>query len=491
MKVSVLNDLDNRRLCVLEGMERLQARVSVKESDEKKIHVVSMVRAFGCVPSGWQCLTEAVQYLADYDLPSRHAASLAHSVALPVSDHAAELELRALLGGLDRITAPALADLYGAAAGAHFGPLPGGCHTAWDAYQLLTHTNRPTDGTPRSARFLQELAATLPPERGEPIRTWAGRQTWGGGEDPATARRRAGPPHADTGPQAANGTHSAYLMIRLSPSVSSPDRVDITCWTNTGKAWEPRRRDDTSVPRAQVRRHVAALVDREEARLHTHRGGIVLEFILPLSLLNEPVEEWSRIGALGDRRLWASEHGGPPFWQDYTVVVRSLERIETLQLHRVWNERWDVLTARAGEARAHRCGGPDTAENHQLYLRLKRNPGVVLMALGAPPDQLQGKEELLMGLHAGLPVLVWSHSGPLAERVHYAVETALQYPLSELLKHMVRLRTTLPMKDDEFPEGDTGAGIAVLWDDPSRLPEFPEPIFSPTTDTLVKPDVER
>lgn len=482
MSVSVLSDLGNRRLCVQVAMEQLQIRVSVPEFTEKKLHLISMVRAFGAVDRGWQCLTDAVQYLADYDLPSVHAASLANPVALPVLPDSSELELRNLLAGLDRTTVPELADVYLAVAGAHFGPLPDGATTAWEAHQLLAQTNLPTDGVPRSMRLLQELAVVLSQERGDALRAWAVRRLRTTSDDPVAAQRALESPRPDVGRRPDGDTRSAYVMIRLNPSISSPDRVDVTCWINVGSRWAPRRRDERSVPHGQVRRYVATLVDREEARLHNHRGGVVLEFVLPVSMLNEPVEQWTRIGLLGGQPLWESEHGGPPFWQDYTVVVRSLERLEALQLHRVWNERWDVLTARGGDARAHRCDGYVTAESRRLYLRLKENPSVVLMALGAPPDEEQGMRELLTGLHAGLPLLVWSHSGTLTEQAHRAAESALAAPLDELLDRMVRLRAVPAAKDDE--DVDTGTGIAVLWDDPNRLPDFPEPVLSGTTETL-------
>lgn len=489
MSVSVLNDVANRRLCVQVAMERLGTRVSVTEFGEKKLHLVSMVRTFGSVPGGWQCLTEAVQHLADYDLPSTHAASLACPVALPVLPDSVELELRPLLAGLDRTTLPELADLYHLAAGPHFGPLPDGTNTAWEAHQLLAETNRSSNGVPRSWRFLQELSVVVPLERGDALRAWVGRQVRDADGDPVTVQRMLERSPGHDGPRAPGEAHTAYVMIRLNPSISSPERVDVTCWINVGAGWEPRRRDERSVPRAQLRRYVATLVDREEARLHNHRGGVVLEFILPVSMLNEPVEQWTRIGLLGGLPLWESEHGGPPFWQDYVVVVRSLERLEALQMHRVWNKRWDVLAARGPDVSAHRCEGGDAPES-RLYLRLKENPGVVLMVLDTPPDEDRGKRELLIGLHAGLPLLVWSHSGALTERAHQVAEAALGDPLDELRESMVRLRAVPAAKDDEGTEGEVGAGIAVLWDDPNRLPDFPEPVLSGTAETLAENDYD-
>ncbi|MCC5473966.1 VMAP-C domain-containing protein [Streptomyces barringtoniae] len=475
MKVSVLDDLEARRICVVDAMERLRLRLSVPEFDEKKIHIVAMVRAFGSVTDGWRHLTEAVQHLADYDLPSRHAVALAHPVVAPLLDEPDQNELSSLLAGLDRTTVPELAAVYRSAAGDHFGPLPDIVHTAWDAYQLLGHTNRPAEGTPRTVRFLQELAVVLTPERGDAIRSWVSRRVRSTVQDHREAQWILDDSRTHTGRWRTEPAHPAYLLIRLAPSTGSPDRIDLTCWANSGQAWAPRRREERSVPASEVRRQVATLLDREEVRLRAHRGGLVLEFILPLPLLNEPVEAWSRHGAFGKEKVWDSEFGGPPLGHDYKVVVRSLERIDALQLHRVWNERWDVLSAATGSARSYRCEEGDGAQHEQLYARLADDPDVVLMTLASPPDQRHGRSELLMGLQAGLPLLLWSRSGPLTEHAHAVAEGALEGQLSEVLGRLTRLRSA-PRTRDHSDEGSVSPCIAVLWDDPNRLPESPEPI---------------
>ncbi|MEV1082151.1 hypothetical protein AB0I98_28510 [Streptomyces sp. NPDC050211] len=475
MKVSALDDLEVRRICVVDAMERLRLRLSVPEFDDKKIHMVAMVRAFGSVPDGWRHLAEAVQHLADYDLPSRHAAALAHPVVAPLLAEPHQNELSELLAGLDRTTVPELAAVYHSAAGAHFGPLPGIVHTAWDAYQLLAHTNRPADGAPRTVRFLQELAVVLTPERGDAIRSWVSRQVRGSVQDNLEAQGILDKSRTHTGSWRTEPDHPAHVLIRLAPSTGSPDRVDLTCWANHGPAWAPRRRAERSLPMSEVRRCVATLIDREEIRLRAHRGSLVLEFILPFSLVNEPVEEWSRHGAFGEEKVWDSEFGGPPLGQDYQVVIRSLERIEALQLHRVWNERWDVLAADAGSARMHRCDEGDGARHEHLYARLVEDPAVVLMTLGSPPDGQHGRSELLTGLQAGLPLLMWSRSGPLTELARVLAEDALEGELTDVLGRLTRLRSA-PGTGDHGGGGSTGPRIAVLWDDPNRLPEVPEPI---------------
>jgi hypothetical protein len=474
MKVSVLDSLEARRLSVLGAMENLRLRLSVSEFDDKKMHIVTMVRAFGGVTDGWLRLTEAVHHLADYDLPSLHAVSLVHPVVSPVLDDPAQGELQQLLEGLDRTTVPGLAILYHSAAGDHFGPLPDFVHTAWDACQLLAHTNRMADGAPRTVRFLQGLAMVLTTDRGDALRSWISRQVRATTDDHLEAQWILDDSRSHAGNSAKRPTRPAYLLIRLAPSTASPDRVDISCWASSGVTWEPRRREEVSVPASAVRRHVATLIDREEARLRTHRGGLVLEFILPLSLMNEPVEQWSRLSAFGEEKVWDSEFGGPPIGVDYKVVVRSKERIEAQQLHRIWGERWKVLSTGEQAAGTHHCAQGDGERAESLYEHLTHFPDVVLMTLGSSPDDQHGRRELLAGLTAGLPLLLWSREGTSVRYPEPLAEALLQGDLDEVLDRLTCLRSAPPPGDHN--PGGSGPRLAVLWDDPNRLPEVPEPI---------------
>jgi hypothetical protein len=471
MKVPVLDSLRYRRLCVDTALDRLRERLSVSEFDEKKPHLVEMVRVFGTVPQGWPRLAEAVQFLADYDLPSERAAALAHPSAPSGGDPAHRRELASLLAGLDRKSVPELGTLFSFAAGDGFGPLPEGVRTAWEAYELLEHCNVPTDGVPRAVRFVQEVAYVVGPRLGDPLRGWLSRHVRTATSHGPEALRILENTRKATGSWRRGSSNAAYLVIRLHPCTDSPDHVWLTCWTSTGDAWEPRQRDDRRLPLAEVPSRVAALIDQEEARLRHHHGGIVLEFILPITMANVPVENWPRANPFGGKAPDADF--APPFGMEYKVVIRSLERMEALQLHRVWNERWDVL-ARGAEGRVHRCENGDGSQKHLLYAKLKRDPAIVLMALGSSPEDPVGRNELMLGLQAGLPVLLWAHQGPLSDRDHAAANrVADSGGWDALLDQVTRLRFS-PGTRDDGREGPIGSRIAVLWDDPSRLPEVPE-----------------
>lgn len=471
MKVPVLDTVRSRRLCIETALERLGQRLSVAEFDERKLHLVEMVKVFGSVPEGWRELTGAVRFLAHYDLPSEQAAALAGGPAPHLGDSRQRRELASLLGGLDRQSVPELERIFAFAAGDGFGPLPSGVRTAWEAYELLENCNVPSDGVSRCVRFAQEVGYVVGPELGDALRQWLSREVRSSTGEGVEAMRLLSDVRRGTGRwrQAADGT--AYLVIRLHPCEESSEHVWLTCWTSTGGSWQPRQRDDRRLPLSQVPARVAALVDQEEARLRHHRGGVVLEFILPVDMVNTPVEEWPRaapFGATGGDSAFAA-----PFGMEYKVVIRSLERMDALHLHRVWNERWQVLT-NGGGANVHRCEQGDGSEQHRLYVKLKQDSSISLMTLGSPPDDEAGRRELMLGLQVGLPVLLWAHQGALSDREYAAVHTLSDAGgWDALLDHVTRLHFSPGTRDDGH-EGVMRSRIAVLWDDPSRLPEVPE-----------------
>ena len=473
MRVTVLDDLRTRRLCVDWARSSLDQQVYVAEFEDKKPHLFAMVKAFGDVPDGWRQLVRTVREFAHYDLPSAHAANLVEPVPGSPLEAEARQELCRLTRDLDRAAVPDLSRLFGYCAPEAYGPLPATVRTVWEAYELLEQCNVPPDGVPYTLRFLQAVAVAVGPKVGDPLRGWLSRTVLAGQPDGRAAREILHKSRETAGDWLAEADGAAYLLIRLRQATDSPDDVWLTCWTSTGQSWQPRQRDDRYLALADVPSHVARLVDQEEARLRNHHGSLVLEFILPVDLVNLAVEDWTRAEVFGE----AAWEGllAPPLGLEYQVVVRSLERIEALQLHRVWNKRWGVLTGGDG-GRTHRCEQGAGARQWDLYTRLLHDPAIVLMALGSSPDDACGRAELLLGIRAGLPVLVWAHEGSLSDDDHAVAERiAGRGGWDSFLKEMGRLRFPPGSRDDGGEgSGSVGSRIAVLWDDPERLPELPE-----------------
>ncbi|MEU6662456.1 hypothetical protein [Streptomyces sp. NPDC046821] len=468
MRVPVLEDRRTRRMCVERAQQRLGHRLHVAEFADKKRHIVEMVRAFGTLPQGWLHLVEAVRHYANDDLPSRRAAALVEAPLPPDGDPGHRAALEPLLSGLDRDTVPELPELFRHVAGDSFGPLPETTRTALEAYELLEQCNVPSDGIPRSLRFLHELAALIDPERGDPIRVWLIkhiRAVWStDAQEMIDALRRS------TGDWSRAYSGDAFLVIRLKPLTESPDQVALTCWTSAGDTWEPWQRDDLQLRLTDVPGCVATIIDREEKRLSNHEGGIVVEFILTLAMANTPVEDWRRPSPFGTPRygLGKVSEYRPPLGMDYKVVIRSLERMEAQQVHRVWNARWKVLKGGAA-GRLHRCEIGAGSQQGDLYAKLAHNQAIVLMTLGSSPDEEHGLSELMLGLEVGLPVLLWAHEGPLDDAEHAALLAVAETGAWDQLLETVRRLRFPPGTRDDGPD----SRIAVLWDDPNRLPEMP------------------
>ncbi|WP_327352587.1 VMAP-C domain-containing protein [Streptomyces sp. NBC_01304] len=474
MKVPVLDNLRSRKLCVDHALDLLGVRLSVADFEERKLHLVQMVKAFGTVPEGWVHLAQAVSFLADYDLPSERAAALAQPPRAG-TDHRHRRELELLLGTVGRKVVPELATLFAHSAGEGFGPLPEEVHTAWEAYELLEQCNVPSDGVPRAIRFVQAVAYVVRPELGDALRNWLSRHVRAVIDEAPEALRVLSNTRMNPGGWRNPAPGSAYLVVKLHPCTDSPDHVWLTCWTSSGDCWAPRQRDDRRLPLSEAPAHVATLIDKEEARLRRHQGGIILEFILPMEMANLAVENWTRTSPFGEGAGGATAlKFAPPLCVEYKVITRSLERIEALQLHRVWNERWEVLASGAG-GRLHRCESGDGSRQSLLYATLKRDPAIVLMTLGSSPDAPTGRAELELALQAGIPALIWAHQGPLHDHERAAADhVADTGTWHGLLDQVARLRSA-PAPHDDGAGDSIGSRIAVLWDDPNRLPEVPEP----------------
>jgi vWA-MoxR associated protein C-terminal domain/Trypsin-like peptidase domain/vWA-MoxR associated protein middle region 0/Effector-associated domain 2 len=65
-------------------------------------------------------------------------------------------------------------------------------------------------------------------------------------------------------------------------------------------------------------------------------GALTIEFVLPYELLSHPVDQW---------RISAGEPTTRPLGAQYSVVVRSLDRMQSTIYHHRWAARWRFLRA--------------------------------------------------------------------------------------------------------------------------------------------------
>jgi len=433
-----------------------------------------MVLACRDHPAGMPALAEAVEFVAGHTV----AAARLRRLVSPAQDLLApsvETQIEDLLMGL-RVRS--LARLYYAAAGSSVAPAPRRFGDAWDAFSVLLDHNRSPDRPPPHLAFVAMLLQTLrardlddPDEarRRKGLREWMTAETEklrAGGEAGHAdyldhLRDRAGPTAAD---------QSIYLVIQLEPV---PDLEEgaamcrLSHWRQMDPlGWRPEPGEDRIVPFKEVPEHVADLIQEAEGGwAYQFDDSLVLEFVLPIELINLGLDQWTRD---------APETPHPtPLGTEYEVLVRSYERIHTRHQHRAWRQRWQVL-ADAAACATYWAGAHDSAQ--RMRDRLQTHREFVACVLSGPPDREPGVTELKMALRSGIPVVLWHRMDETDAELTALLRELLDRPdLAGLPQDVKRLRGTPPAEG----AGREKMQLTLLWDDPNHFLDDPEALRYP------------
>jgi hypothetical protein len=238
--------------------------------------------------------------------------------------------------------------------------------------------------------------------------------------------------------------------------------------------------DDDPCTEEQIRDRISRALNSAPMR-RIKPDELRVEFYLPNSLINLPVDQWLiGVTSIGVR---------------YQVVVRSLTRLRELAgSHRDWQGKWpqaqqadfsgvigvpnpgfrpaDRVTWLAEQVAVH---DPD-----MVYVALVRPDGPVCLLLAQPPAP-GSCEALMLALTAGIPVLLWSRS--------------LQASLTGGL-HLLRSAPGAPLPVRDLPlqtlafrrlaashgvgGNDVARHLTLLYDDASRIPESAAPFRMPS-----------
>jgi hypothetical protein len=201
----------------------------------------------------------------------------------------------------------------------------------------------------------------------------------------------------------------------------------------------------------------------------THQ--LVVEFVLPIQLLNADVAWWRKEPGRF-RRM-------PPklLSFDHPVLVRSLERLREKGWHHAWRQRWHRLRTDPVHSQLYR-GRPGWADFTQLEAELNLDPNLTAMLLSEPPrvdgsGRGNGVLEVVTALRAGLPVIIWHRTEPATDALWQEVYDMTadgqiaHLPVRIQLARLAALRLP-PKRRPKHP----GWQLAVLWDDPDRMPEL-------------------
>ncbi|MEU9082770.1 hypothetical protein [Streptomyces sp. NPDC048357] len=452
-------------------------------------------------------ITALVQVMDRYREPDRALRALADTLRFLRGDEAAmaglddlaeELapsgrlpgsRLRAVVADLDdmKATAP-LAVASGALERALVPGEPSGLRgteTVSGMVRRLNDARETGDAGPRGAaakgplilRFLAELAGALSGEPGELLRSHV-----------VLAGHELGLP-ADVRAALAGRYRSAprpagrrVLQIRLSETAPGKQEYEVDAtlfdWTDEGLR-RPRKREAQqpySLGDLQKLGHTCLIQWEDLAAGLDQAYAVRVEFLLPWSLLDHPVERW-----LTDTEGYLLGH-------KYPVVIRSLDRMRQQSWRRDWERRWQEFRHPAAGGRPDHGVGwlalETTAslerEGHGVdVLRLRGREGEVRAWLDTRPDSAgialafaydhrddHRARALREAVCEGVPFMVWRRDdgdpAELAER--------LREPARERfadLPALLRLWRRSASRDDA---ADMHNHLTLLWDDPHCVP---------------------
>jgi hypothetical protein len=235
--------------------------------------------------------------------------------------------------------------------------------------------------------------------------------------------------------------------------------------------WRPQRGDDRTIPSLALEAEVDNIIEGLESMLGASADAansedISLEFVLPMELLNFPVQHL-RKKALADRMV--------PLAVDHPIVLRSLERLRTPRLHLAWRRRWERTAGKQMRPYWSQPSGSDYFV--RLTTELRADQRVFSLILSEPPEAGNNAHlEVAAALHAGIPAIVWHRLDCSSAHFRDAVTTMVA---DGALVHLPRRVTALrldALKLGTMTPGHPGWEIAILWDDPNRLLEPPRGI---------------
>lgn len=217
-----------------------------------------------------------------------------------------------------------------------------------------------------------------------------------------------------------------------------------------------------------LRTELADAMDRMASRLYQVPGvdgPARVEFIVPVELMGEPVEDWP---------IGADEPGEERIGWCYPVVLRDLGRSRQPRLHARWRRGWHQMSPSTDFTWYGCDANPDRDPAERLFAG-RCGP----VAFTGPPLSGHRRELLGAGLKAGVPAMLWPREDCVptdagcdcGEVVQLVEATMAGTPTATLPAHVQVIRMN-------------GHGrwhrLALLWDDPTRWPEPPTRFADPT-----------
>jgi hypothetical protein len=314
--------------------------------------------------------------------------------------------------------------------------------------------------------FLEHLAAQCNDSRGAALKAFTGEIAQAIDQHPALLRERA--TAADVRPR------KTVLLIKIEADEAAEDTYRLAAYVyRRGATLLVRHEDTRSIRGADVPARSEELIHRMSQFLAGLTEDLITyEFLLDRHQLDTGVEHWGVAPGLAgsDRIGWQSP-----------VLVRSLDRIKDLRIHRIvphWERRWRAFEGapRAAEGLVgviyqdeEREGGPDLGG-----LRIFRRASTLLrqdlaaardlacVLLGFPYAVAQDERSgglLDSVLMSGVPVALWWRQGAADKVTHDRLRSIAASCLQELPDHVLALR-----------QAGHATDVTLLWDPPDPFP---------------------
>ncbi|MER7596865.1 VMAP-C domain-containing protein [Streptomyces hydrogenans] len=465
-----LETTDGRGLLIDTLADQLPEAANIPRHNRLRPGVLEIVRFCRREPGGLHELAAALALYDPGSAPALHVrgliAAAPPAAVLPALPDSECLVVTGLLDRVRHLDAHGL--LYAAADGI---PLP--LHpvaTLGEAFSFLTRANTRPDGLLPTMVLVEHVAAGLDGRGPDDTRTADALREWNDVQAKKLERRPAleavrtalGRPHpAQPAP--------ACVVVQLCRSGMHPDRYLLSHWRQMRPGpWRPERGEDRLVTLDEVPAAVERLLQRAEQDWARQPGRPVLEFVLPVNLLNEPME-WFPVAFRPD--------AATALCLTYPVVLRSLERMRATEFHRRWHNRWQQALDSPDTACHWDTAGSRGHDREQWTSTLTADERLVSVALSAPPlpedrDRDGSQASLIDALYAGVPMAVWDRRSSGSADFRKRARRLLTGKAIELPQRVHQLRKDAATAAAGKRDAHVGRHLAVLFDDPNRLVDW-------------------
>lgn len=456
--VACLKDPDTLRQLVHRLGRECQSALDRTAGASQRGLIVALMEELCAWPAGLTRLVESLEVREGSSLAVRRLKVATAAWEVELLDSEAWDELFALLEG---VRIPDLRRRYSEfllAGGRHVAPVH--CTEPWSVFvHAATLNARPGESLPCFQVLEGLLALGAEGERQMALIDWAQ------DHDPYRPPQEQQPPAAEKSRSAGHSDAWSpldYLIIRITPLLGAGPGSDtlLSHWWRTYPG-EQFRGADRRIELSEAESEVQELIrEAESGWAYCLKSDLALEFLLPWDLLDLRVERWNKASFQGV---------GAVLGEDHQVVVRSLDRLNRRDLHGRWGRRWDAFTA-GNAGRVHWF--PEDGRPHLLS-----DPPPAVVVLSGPPSGARGGrmahtriDELGEALRIGVPVVLWDQREGADPAFRADLRSLLEGNDPRGLPDIVKTLRTAAEGGDSEEHMSVGRHVALLWDDPSRMP---------------------